>query len=471
MAGLFDFLGNLAPVLGPAARGYTGGQLAGEQAKINLLRQQDQDQLRRDQLDLNRLKLKQDAQKALQDAQRRMQELGLKAAISSLEYFNNPQNAANHDEQAKKIGGVSSLQLRQEISNWMQKTITGKDAGPFPVPRVLEKFAAAEGQGQPNQPQGIPPPLTDQATRIAETPTEQFLGSGPQHFRGGQDLVRALQGQTDQIGPPPSMPVIAPPQPQGFVPQLEATTAKTSELQQRESTGAAREDYLRSQIAEKDAERPFIEGRRTSEIERNRGAAVLASGQAAELPEKRRQADEKIKIEKEYKQAVVGIQQEANRIKKQNADTARMNADTLRAYREQQIQALKIRITDAANKLPEEKKILINQLAETAWTKDSFGDLVPNEGNITALERELGMPKGSLPRGADPTVNPTANKAQINVSPENLARAMKVYSNKEAIKGIGKSIQDGTFEQKLNAIKDKTQRERVRKIGAILRVQ
>jgi hypothetical protein len=318
-------------LLGAAGAGYTRGLAGGEQAKIQLLRQQQQDQLRqdqhglqRDQLDLQRMKLLKDSERALSESRDRIREMYMKAGVEAAGFLRDQQNRADLSAQGVDVFGSEAA-----LQEFLQK-IADPNADvsklKFPFPQVLRKTMEREMGGQAQQPGRVPPPLTNQPTQIAPTPTENYLGQqnipdvggGQFNLGGGTELIRALQGQTDQPGIPQGKEIVETPRPIPTIPQPPKTAAEI-DLKKKQSykaeTGAALDESRIQKIDEElktlaDEKKALISQRLASAAQSNAIAGAIpgredrADAVAAETARKNKE-QEKIEREKLARQKAV----------------------------------------------------------------------------------------------------------------------------------------------------------------------
>jgi hypothetical protein len=298
-------------LLGSAGAGFTKGLAQGEQAKIQLLRQQHQDkfneQYKTDSLDLQRLRLKQDAERALKEGTDRTRDLYTKAAIAGLEFYRNTQNSADHDATVAKVGGPSSFQMQQQFQDVLQKIASGEDLGKikFPAPKLLDKISQADTQQQlQGQEQGQPPaqaspgrpPVLDfpgLAKQITPGYTHDPL-IGALNFAGGALPAEALPPQQE----PPT--IVQRPNPAaGLVPQPPGTAATIGLKNQQRDTAAATQAYNEARTKSEEMHQPNIVGLDTSLIGQRQASAENLRATAGATPE--RVQNEKTRIDNQAK--------------------------------------------------------------------------------------------------------------------------------------------------------------------------
>lgn len=400
--GIFD-------LIGAGAAGAMRGAVQGEQAKIQYLRQGEQDaanqKYRQDQLDLNRLRLQKEGERALSESHDRTRDLYMKGAIASLEFFNNAQNAADHDFQAQKTGGVSSIQLRQELSKVIQDIAAGVDPGKikFPVPRVLQKIAAGEmgGQAQPQAPQEHYPPGATTNFNPGEQ-SAMFGQPGPDFVNSVASVpeipnlrpdMRPVQQEGVSLVPPRSA---AP----GFVPQPQKTAAEITyrgAQTERQRTGAA---YDEARTAKVDAETPFVKPLADSLIGLRGAQKKQAEATAAATPV--RVANDTKKVVDQIRKTDETIRNnrannEISRRRVANAEAATAVLNDLRRMQTvntgQDAAMMEVKIRRLADSLPPDQAKVLNAWAGKMMAYDPLkGEWAKNQeaiDNVQAIMQGL----------------------------------------------------------------------------------
>jgi hypothetical protein len=430
-------------LLGSAGAGYTKGLAQGEQAKIQLLRQQHQDkfneQYKTDSLDLQRLRLKQDAERALKEGTDRTRDLYTKAAIAGLEFYRNPQNAADHDSTVTKAGGPSSFQMQQQFQDVLQKIASGEDLGKikFPAPKLLDKISQVDAQkqlqgpeqGQPpvQAPPGRPPVLDFPGLAKQITPgyTHDPL-IGALNFAGGALPAEALPPQQE----PPT--IVQRPNPAaGLVPQPPGTAATIGLKNQQRDTAASTQSYNEARTKSEELHQPNIVGLDTSLIEQRKASAKnllsTASGTSQRISndtqrvlDSIRKTDELIRNNKANNEATnrrIAVAEQANAVL---ADLRRMQ--TIKTG--QEAADLEVKIRRMADSLPPDQAKIMNAVAAKLTVYDQLqGKWVPNpnidqviEDATTLLESLRKAPQPNAAAGATTGTGGAIQGAPSNAS-------------------------------------------------------
>lgn len=434
MAGIFDFLGNLAPVLGPAARGYTGGLAQGEQAKINLLRQQQNDQanqsFRSEQLDLQRLKMQQDAERALKEGQDRLRELSVRAATESLKMYSDPQFRADHDFQAEKAGLETSTQVQAKIVKWLQDTMAGKEPGEFPYPKAIQRIQTMEGTQPPvpGQPQA-PPSRDDGQVSMTAEQLQQMLTqapiAGPAIGALPEQVIRdqffnGAEGASPQNEIVASRPPAAPP---GFVPQPPKTAAEIGFKKaqtRKQGTGA---DLDESRTAKTDAETKYVGPLAESLIAQRGASARYSDAAAAELPGKAARDQQRISEQTRANREREKLDRE--RLERQKAmdgvDAAYKRAQTKKTLADWQ------KVKDGLGKVAKTTQLDAADKAEYEYLKKNAtstskitGKIQPTPGYNERMEKFLKKVREKYGKGAEPANEETTTAPAAPTTPTKL---------------------------------------------------
>jgi hypothetical protein len=420
--GIFD-------LLGAAGAGYTGGLVQGEQAKIKLLQQTKNNDFKQQQLDQVKLGNSLKSKDLEQQAQDPVRKAWLQYAHDLAAPIATPEGLAEADR-----NGHLGIRL-QAIEHAYGQSMNPTNGDAPPSFNFAQNFAGQGEDAEGNLIDRVARPVQPTMKQEAEAKRADTAAKSAESLAE----LRKIQGTS-----------------------LATLTPAKAELIGRQT------DLIGHQGPLMDAQ------------------AAAARAQAAATPIRVQTEQDKAAADKDYKQALIKVQQTANDIKAYDAHTGRLNAETnqanvasLKRLRAQQIDKLKADIV-AAQHDPTRKEY-IAMLADKAYTKDDFGDIVANEGLINQLEVETKLPKGTLPR--DPHVeNPnavaapksqgatTTTRIRINTAPENLQKALLVDPDKEFIKAVGRSLEDGTYDAKFKQLKP-GDRAKVQKIRAILEVK
>lgn len=154
---LGDLLGGLGQAAPSLLQGYTGGQLAGTQAKLQALQQQKQDQFKREQFDLQKMRLLQDKDTSGREQRDRNREMLFKYWDATTRALRDPQTRyemgvqgtlAPAEQEAQELAGIL-FDPNADLSTYRPK-----------FPGVMAKVSVAPSampqQGPEAQPQRIP---------------------------------------------------------------------------------------------------------------------------------------------------------------------------------------------------------------------------------------------------------------------------------------------------------------------------
>lgn len=433
-------------LLGAAGAGLTRGAVQGEQYKHQAQQQDEANKYKNALLDMERNKLKQSAASSARESQDKLRDIGLKAAVASLEFFNNSQNAADHDSQAAKVGGKSSYQLRMELGDYINKVIAGKEPGNFPVPSVLEKVAAHEtaaaAQAQP-QDQNQYPPNAQTMTNVPGM--EQYINKNvpqvmppapapnlysPTDYNNTPQLKALLDQEANgqpggvsvsDLPPQAEAPNIVPStaQPPGFVPQPPKTAAEIAykkDAAGKQRSGAAYDEARTrtediKQLNQKKADEALIHQREGAARASNATAdatparVTISSGTAAETVRHNQEVEKNQRDQLTRQKALDGVESLYKR-----AQTKKTLADWQK-------------VKDGLNKVSKAVKFTPDEQAEFQYLKENAtskskitGKVQNTPGYNDRMESFLSKMKTKYGKQvAEPSTTPAASPTKANL--------------------------------------------------------